>query len=163
MHCQTCGSFNSEALNYCKHCGTSFVAAIAVPDSKPPSRRPAGAAWLIALALTLTAGVCLGGLSLVIILMLELRRNGFPVSAAASLGALSLLMLLGSIIVIGRQVSRLIGVCQQTSLPAPASNRVLDASLPPASIGTFRAPATSVTEHTTRTLGANLSETRASS
>lgn len=153
MRCQTCATFNTEATNYCKQCGSQLL-AVPMTNAALPVVRPkqGGIAWLIALAFTLTAGVGLGGLVLVMILTMELARVGIPVPALSFLGLASLLMLCGTVALIGRQISRLIGIYQQTSLPSQTSNVAFDSIRPPSQINAFCEPAMSVTEHTTRTL-----------
>lgn len=154
MRCQNCGTHHTEASNYCKQCGSNMTTAVnfAPPPVAAPRRGQAGLFWLIALSFVLSAGVGIGGFVLVMILTIELARMGVPVWTFSVLGIASLFMLLGTVALIGRQVSRLVTTYQQTFTAAQASNAVLDTIRPPSSINSFREPVVSVTEHTTRTL-----------
>lgn len=163
MYCSSCGHPVAEGLSYCKQCGVSLVPSVTVREPAMLARRPSGGlGLLIAFAIIVTAGITLGGLAMVLILVEELVRMSFPVKNITGLAIVSLLMIMGTASLIGRQVSRLISAYQPTGVPEPASKLVPHEPRTFTQIPSFREPAASITEHTTRTFEPSQKEPRIS-
>lgn len=164
MYCSSCGHPVAEGLSYCKQCGTSLVPSVTVhePAMLAPRRASGGLGLLIAFAIIVTAGISLGGLAMVLILVEELVRMSFPVKNITALAIASLLMIMGAAALVGRQLSRLISAYQPTAMPAPASKSLPHEPRTFTQIPSFREPTASVTEHTTRTFEPSHKEPRIS-
>ena len=143
MYCPSCGTPNTQSLNYCKRCGANLA-----PASSAPVSRLAGLVWTIPLAIAL---ITLGGLGMVFYIGLELVRKGADVPLQSAL------MLLVDVLVIVaidwmllRQLSRVIDIYrpsgEQISRRRPELNGRQAAQIEDA-----REPASFFTEQTTRT------------
>ena len=142
MYCPSCGTPNTQSLNYCKRCGANLA-----PASSAPASRLAGLAWTIPLAIAL---ITLGGLGMVFYIGLELVRKGADVPIQSAL------MLLVDVLVIVaidwmllRQLSRVIDIYRPTGEQIYRKQSELDGRQA-AQIKAEREPASFVTEQTTR-------------
>jgi hypothetical protein len=146
MYCSSCGAALTQELSYCNRCGAN----LSPPEALATVSRPAGLGWIISLGTVMTTGVAVGGLTLVLALVLELFKGGFPAANTTAIGIVSLVLLLGTVALLSRQLSRLITIYLQpdnTAQPKKAKSRVK----PPVQLAAPLEPLPSVTEHTTRT------------
>ncbi|HEX8474306.1 MAG TPA: hypothetical protein VF666_09765 [Pyrinomonadaceae bacterium] len=161
MYCPSCGYQAAHGLSYCKQCGANLFSPVNINEVKATTGHTSrGMIWLITLIIAATAGITLGGLGLVFVVVVELFSRHFPVPAIMMLALFSLLMVLGTAVLLGRQLSRLISGFQPTSLPEQASKQSLFEQRPLTQIDAIRQPVASVTEHTTRTFEPSHKESR---
>ncbi len=147
MYCPSCSTTVTPELSYCNRCGTDLKPT----ESLVSTGKPKGLAVIVALSMAMTVGLAIGGLAVIFTLLMELVKAGFPLSDAMILAVLSLLMLCGTVALLSRQLSRLIGVYLQSGDATQPKKTTLSAQLP-TQIAAPRKPMMSVTEHTTRTL-----------
>lgn len=152
MYCPSCGIAVTEELSFCNRCGT---------DLKPNQSlvltgKPKGLAVIIPFTMILTAGLAVGGIVVVFLILMKLLEAGIPSGEAMVLPIISLLLLAGTVALLGRQLSRLIGVYLQSGDASKSKNsKVTKPELSGQSsiqIVEPRQPMSSVTEHTTRIL-----------
>lgn len=153
MYCPSCGTAVTQALSYCNRCGADLKPT----ESLVSTGKPKGLAVIIPLAMAMTVGLALGGLGVIFTLLMALIKSGFPVSDAMTLAVISLLMLFGTVVLLGRQLSKLIGVYLKSGDDTQPKKQKLNAQ-PPAQLNAPREPVVSVTEHTTRTLAPSYKE-----
>jgi hypothetical protein len=142
MYCPSCGTGNTQGLNYCKRCGANLLPA---PDA--PVSKLAPLVWAIPLAV---AVITIGGLGMVSYIGLELVRKGddVPLRSAA--------MLLVDVLVVAaldwmllRQLSRVIDI-HRLAGGAVARRQPELSGGQAAQIEAVREPAGFVAEQTTR-------------
>jgi hypothetical protein len=147
MYCSSCGAALTQELSYCNRCGADLKPS----ESLVSTGKPKGIAYIVPLSMAMTIGVALGGLAVVFSFLMELMKAGFPLNNAMILAVFSLLMLLGTVALLSRHSSRLIGVYLQSGDAIQPKKPKLSGQ-PPAQLDASREPVLSVTEHTTRTL-----------
>lgn len=142
MYCQSCGTPNTQGLNFCKRCGTNLA-----PASSAPVSRLAGLTWSIPMAMAL---ITLGGLGMVFYIGLEMVRKGGDVPLQSAL------MLLVDVLVIValdwmllRQLSRVIDIHRPAAERTTRNPSELSGGQA-AQIDAARGPAPFITEQTTR-------------
>lgn len=146
MHCPSCGTAVVEGLSYCNRCGADLKPS----ESLVPKSKPAGLVWAILIGFVMTTGAAVGGLAVLFAFALEFFKRGFPTNSLTTLAIVGLLMLVGTVALLSRQMSRLINLyLQSADAPRPKNTR-LSGQVPP-QLGAPREPVSSVTEHTTRT------------
>ncbi|MFN2455718.1 MAG: zinc ribbon domain-containing protein [Pyrinomonadaceae bacterium] len=145
MYCPSCGTPLAEGLSFCNRCGADLKPS----ESLVSNSKPSGLGYVVAFGMILTTGITLGGLALVLKLVLELVRRNYPDTTV--LAIVSLMIIFGSVALLSRQISRLIGVyLQPNNLAQP--KRLKPTTLPAAAqLDVPRESVASVTEHTTRT------------
>lgn len=150
MYCPSCGAALTQGLSYCNRCGGELKPS----ESLIAPNKPGGLGFVIAFGMALTTGIAIGGMAVVLLFIGEMFRRGIPKDSVELFAILSFLMLFGSVALLGRQMSRLIGVYLQPGNTAPQKQikAVASPSLPAAQLDAARQPAASVIEHTTRTL-----------
>lgn len=153
MYCPSCGMNVTQGLSYCNRCGADLKPS----ESLVSTGKPKGLAVIVPLSMAMTVGLALGGIAAVFNLLMELIRSGFPVKDAMTLAVISLLMLFGTVVLLGRQLSKLIGVYLKSGDDTQPKKPKLSGQ-PPAQLNAPREPVLSVTEHTTRTLAPSYKE-----
>ena len=146
MYCPSCGAEILQEMSYCNRCGASLKPTqnhVAIP-----STRMVGAAWAISSAVAM---ITLGGFGLIFGLVMALITRGVNLSE----GGLALIFCaLVAIVTIDwlliRQLTRLINMSQVPGDTGKVEQRKLSEK-PALLLDTPRAPASSVTDHTTRT------------
>lgn len=142
MYCPSCGTPNTQSLNYCKRCGANLA-----PASSAPVSRLAGLAWTIPLAIAL---ITLGGLGMVFYIGLELVRKGADVPIqSASMLLVDVLVIVAIDWMLLRQLSRVIDIYRPTGEQISRQQSELNGRQV-AQIEAARDPATFVAEQTTR-------------
>lgn len=155
MFCASCGQALSPDLSYCKRCGAELRGS----ETLILQKKPAGLAYVLSFSFLLTVGLTLGGMALVIVLATELLRQGFPPFNATALAVLGFLLILASVGLLGRQLSRLVSAYLEKETVAE-KKRDRPSFLPPP-ISQLRSAEdfiSSVTEETTRTFEPSLRE-----
>lgn len=147
MYCPSCGTKVTPELSYCNRCGADLKPT----ESLVSTGKPKGLAVIVSLSMAMTVGLAIGGLPVIFTLLMGLIKAGFPLHDAMILAVLSLLMLFGTVALLSRQLSRLIGVYLQSGDATQPKKSKLSGQLP-AQIAASLEPMLSVTEHTTRTL-----------
>jgi hypothetical protein len=147
MYCSSCGTTVTPELSYCNRCGSDLKPT----ESLVSTGKPKGLAVIVSLSMAMTVGLAIGGLPVIFTLLMKLIKAGFPMNEAMILAVLSLLMLFGTVALLSRQLSRLIGVYLQSGDTTQPKKSKLSEQLP-AQIAAPRERMLSVTEHTTRTL-----------
>jgi hypothetical protein len=146
MYCPSCGAEVTQELSYCNRCGANLK-----PISNQSGVRPAklvGVAWAISMAVAL---VTLGGFGMIFGLVMALITKGLNLSVGGLvLIFFSLLVILAIAWLLVRQLSRVLDMPQLTG-DAIQSNKPELSEKPMQQIGALCEPASSVTEHTTRT------------
>jgi hypothetical protein len=155
MYCPHCGTETTPGLNYCNRCGgnlSMLTTNNAAQDSRPSVST--GTAWA---AGTTTMLLVLMGLGLLLAGIGEISRSGLPPDVLKLLIICGMMLLLGGIVFLGWLWTRILGLSRKhdntpsTPLRSSHTNELGPArasALPEARIN----PASSVTEHTTRTL-----------
>lgn len=147
MYCPSCGTEITQELSYCNRCGANLKPILNQPGVPPKTL--VGAAWAISVAITL---VTLGGFGMVFVVVMSLITGGINLSPGGmGLIVLSLLIILAIAGLLVRQLSRVLSTSQLSADPAPAPKAQLIEN-PVQQISAAREPASSVTDHTTRTL-----------
>ena len=155
MFCPYCATETTQGLNYCNRCGGN-LAPLTQAQAQPTQIIVAsGAAWAAGMT---TAAVVIVGLGIIFPIVTELTAKGMSSTAIVAIALFIATAVVGCAAMLLRFWSMLLGVgAARQSAPAPAAlsapksqdTRGLDAprfdSLNPA-------PASSVTEQTTRTL-----------
>lgn len=156
MYCPHCGTESTQGLNYCNRCGGNLGA---LATSAAQEVRPAistGTAWAVG---STTILLVLVGLAIILGAMSDLVHN-IPADAVAFIMICGSLTLLGSVFMLTRFWTRMLTGARQSGLASLAdARRAATSELGPARAGSLLPdtpppPASSVTEHTTRTLEA---------
>ena len=146
MYCPSCGSELTPELSYCNRCGANLK-----PTSNQTGAPPAklvGAAWAISMAVAL---VTLGGFGMIFGLVMALITRGINLSPSGMFWiSFSLLVILAIDWLLVRQLSRVLDM-PQLSADATQPKKPKLSEKPMQQIDEPREPASSVTEHTTRT------------
>jgi hypothetical protein len=142
MYCPSCGTPNTQGLNYCNRCGANLV-----PASSAPVSRLAGLAWSIPLAMAL---ITLGGLGMVFYIGLEMVRKGadIPLQSAAML-LVDVLVIVALDWMLLRQLSRVIDIYRPPGEQISRKQSELSGRQA-AQIEAAREPVPFITEQTTR-------------
>ena len=165
MYCQTCGTEIQTGLNYCNRCGAAVNSSPAaraettVADLKSPVRTLGGTVTMTTVFGLAILFFALGGLAG--------AERPLPAPLLGILGVVGLLIILVIDVMLIRILSRLITLpvapptlqiqserSEARELNAPRAQAYVPASADPS-------PASSVTEHTTRTLHPAYQEPRA--
>lgn len=153
MYCSSCGAEVAQGISFCNRCGADLKPTETLISINKPKALP----HLIVLSMILLTGLTIGGLATVLGILFQFFRNGFPIAALMILGSLSLIVILGSVIALSRQVSRLVNSYLDTGksfkeIKKEKTSKILS----PKNLAEIDAvpiqPIMSVTEHTTRTL-----------
>jgi len=142
MYCPTCGNEISVEIKYCNRCGANLSLPMAAPPVALGPVKLTGPAVVLGLTITIGLGIIISGAA-------ELARNGLHPAAIAWIVLFSTTGLFGSIALLIRFFSKLISVRTentQARMNPPLVQRPAQQQLPPR-----QEPASSVTEHTTRT------------
>jgi hypothetical protein len=154
MYCPHCGTESTQGLNYCNRCGgnLSMLTTSATQGSQPVVST--GKVWA---AGTTTMLLVLMGLGLLLTGIGELSRSGLPPDVLKAVIFSSTMLLLGGIVFLGWLWTRILALPRRSDeaprMQAHSSHTnelgpARASALPEARIN----PASSVTEHTTRTL-----------
>lgn len=150
MYCPSCGAEILQEMSYCNRCGASLKPAlnqVAVPPT-----RMVGAAWAISSAVAL---ITLGGFALIFGLVMALITRGIRLAEgglAMIFCALMVILIIDWLLI--RQLTRLIGMPQASSDSDKVEKRKM-IEKPALLLDKPRVPASSVTDHTTRTFEAS--------
>jgi zinc-ribbon domain len=147
MYCPSCGAEVLEEMSYCNRCGANLRQVSKQAGVSPG--RVVGAAWAISVAV---AVITLGGFGLIFGLVMALITRGISLSEG---GGFIIFFALLAILIIDwlliRQLTRVLGWSQATPDADRAEKRKLSEK-PVAQLAAPREPpASSVTDHTTRT------------
>lgn len=143
MYCSSCGGAVTRGLSYCNHCGSKLSAAKSSDGTKQSNAFHESLVWAI-------VSVFVGGVGVTIGLMAVMKEVGFNTGVVLAVTLLSfLVMLVVESVLIWMLVRQQIGVkatgeAKRTSERATQEISSTNAHLLPE-------PATSITEHTTRT------------
>lgn len=168
MYCQSCGTENQAALNYCNRCGAQVVAAPRDADAV------AAAATVVPVDLTgpmrwLAATICLTmliGSGILLITLIGLANMGIRGEPLVAITFFGLAAIFGTEFMLIRMMSRLLTAAKdegrfigqkragKKELKAPAPQQLIQ----PSSI--YTDPLGSVTEHTTRAFSPGYKEPR---
>jgi len=120
MYCPSCGLELSAELSYCNRCGANLKSTLTQNGVAPT--KLVGAAWAISIAITL---VTLGGFGMVFSVVMTLIEKGINLSPGGMLLTfLSLLIILTIVLLLVRQLSRVLSIPQLTA-SAPAQRPAL--------------------------------------
>jgi hypothetical protein len=154
MYCPHCGTESTQGLNYCNRCGGNLgsLATSAAQEVVRPAIST-GTAWAVG---STTILLVLVGLAIILGAMSDLVHN-IPADAVAFIMICGSMTLLGSVFMLTRFWTRMLAGARQSGLAE--ARRTAASELGPARVGallpdTPPPPASSVTEHTTRTLEA---------
>ena len=146
MYCPSCGAELTQELSYCNRCGANLK-PISNQSGLPPTRL-VGAAWAISIALAL---VTLGGFGMIFSLVMALVTRGINLSPSGMFWiAFSLLVILAIDWLLVRQLSRVLDMSKLSGEAIEPKKPKLSEK-PLEQISAPREPASSVTDHTTRT------------
>lgn len=146
MYCASCGLEVTQELSYCNRCGANLKPS-AAQSAVAPSKL-VGAAWAISIAVTLVTLIGFGMVFSVVMTLVERGINLSPGGMALVFFALFFVFIIAALLI--RQLSRVLSIPQlPAAVPVQKPNLV---ETSPAQIGVGRVPASSVTDHTTRTL-----------
>lgn len=146
MYCPSCAAEVTQELSYCNRCGANLK-PISNQSALPPNKL-VGAAWAISTAVAL---VTLGGFALIFLLVMALVTRGINLSPAGMFWiAFSLLVILAIDWLLVRQLSRVLDMSKLSGEATKPKAPKLSEK-PVERIDAPREPASSVTEHTTRT------------
>ena len=153
MFCPNCGAESTQGLNYCKRCGGSLGATAQAGAAEGRPGPAVGTSWAVAVTMLLLVVM---GLGILLGMIRDLVHTGLPVEAVVLIMICGSLTLLGSVFMLTRFWSRLLGVgAPPAAAPAALAGRTSHTNelAPPTHAGALPdAPAHSVTEQTTRTL-----------
>lgn len=144
MYCPTCGEQNTQALNYCKHCGANLNASPTQTISP----------LMVTIFLALIAFITVMGFTIPILGMSELSNKGFGSEPLMTFAFFFVLATFGIDFMLIRLLSRLLGFSKQgrqaihpllTKKPKYDTSQQNHQRLPE-----LPTPVSSVTEHTTR-------------
>ena len=145
MYCPSCGTEVTRELNYCNRCGANLNPATNVEEQPVRLVSVTGPFWAIALMVVMGLGIIFSGVN-------ALVKKDFNSAAVAWIGIISLVMLLGVVSRLIRQLSNINNLTKPSERPAKRKKadrgEQRPAQLPPTRIE----PVASVTENTTRTL-----------
>ncbi|HEY0101808.1 MAG TPA: hypothetical protein VGB76_22975 [Pyrinomonadaceae bacterium] len=155
MYCQTCAAEIQPGLNYCNRCGGVVNASLAsraetpaaLVDLKSPVRT-------IGAAVTLTTLI---GITIIFVALDGLSRGALPPELLGMMGAAGFFLILVIDVLLIRILSRLVQLPVAPPALPPQSRRpeARELHAPPAqtymTAATDPLPASSVTDHTTRT------------
>lgn len=146
MYCASCGVEVTQELSYCNRCGANLKPS-ALQSAVAPSKL-VGAAWAISIAVTLVTLIGFGMVFSVVITLVERGISLSPGGMALVFSALFFVFIIAALLI--RQLSRVLSIPQ---LPAAVlAQKPILGETSPAQIDAGRVPASSVTDHTTRTL-----------
>lgn len=147
MHCTSCGTALVEGAVFCKRCGTATAAAVVMRAA--PSAPSDKLAELTICFAVMTGVVSLGGLLSAAVLVFKLLTRGIHPGPAISLALLCLAATVALAWLLSRQTTRVLDAYLRpySRTDAPAEPPARDT----AQLEAPREPATSVTDHTTRT------------
>jgi hypothetical protein len=156
-YCSLCGAANVAGMKYCKQCGGQISPAMSAtspyqtaPDprmgmslqSHRSSRGVGALAWAM-------AAVSVGGLSIILGTAIPLFSVGFGGRELSLIMLASIALLGGTVFMLGRQMSRLVGY-QIGENQRPAAQPSLAPVYPPRQLETGPSGIASVTEGTTK-------------
>ncbi|HYH86198.1 MAG TPA: zinc ribbon domain-containing protein [Pyrinomonadaceae bacterium] len=155
MYCPHCGTESTPGLNYCNRCGGNL--SMLTTNNAAQDLRPVVSTGKVWAAGTTTMLLVLMGLGLLLTGIGELSRSGLPPDVLKTIIFCSMVLLLGGIAFLGWLWTRVLGLPRRSDdaprMQARSSHTnelgpARASALPEAHIN----PASSVTEHTTRTL-----------
>lgn len=152
MYCQHCGAESTQGLNYCKRCGGNLGVLVQAPPGEVGQSIPTGTVRTVGFTLI---GTVVFGFGLLTALMTELVRSGIRTEPLVIIMMCGSLTILGSVFMLTRFWMHMLGKSRHSDAPRlyapPAHTNELGAA--PQRFGALHdAPASSITEHTTRTL-----------
>jgi predicted amidophosphoribosyltransferase len=151
MFCPSCGTSVKPSLSYCHRCGAELNAK--APGAKPTETYPESLVWAI-------VAVSVGGLAILIGLIAVMKESHFNDGLIAGFAGLAFLLLLAaesvfiSLLLRSRREAKETGNVIQPQNPTMRELDVTSARVLPE-------PASSVAEHTTRTLAHSHNERNA--
>ncbi|HVF45039.1 MAG TPA: hypothetical protein VM936_18585 [Pyrinomonadaceae bacterium] len=152
MYCQHCGAESTQGLNYCKRCGGNLGALVQAPPQEVAQNLPTGTVRTVGFTLI---GTVVFGLGILTALITELVHSGVRPEPLVMIMMCGSLTILGSVFMLTRFWMHMLGKSRTPDTPrvyAPAAH-ANDLGPAPQRFGALNdAPASSVTEHTTRTL-----------
>ena len=154
MYCPHCGTESTPGLNYCNRCGGNLGM---LTTSAPQDLQPVvstGKVWAIGmttmLLIVLGLGILIEGIS-------EMSHTGLPPDVLKLIIICCMVLLLGGIAFLGWFWTRILGLHRRSdNVPRMHARTAPTNELGPARAGALPEahfnPASSITEHTTRTL-----------
>lgn len=158
MFCPSCGTESTAGLKYCKQCGGNLgdTPQLVIQEAGSSSSRLTGVAWALGLA---SVAITLGGIGIVFSHAWELVSPQFQGPRASDTTMVAMTMIIfGSATIFGimalliRLFTRVIGAHLDSPQLAKVIKPVAGVSAH-AQMPAMPAPASSVTEHTTRNFG----------
>ncbi|PYP89664.1 MAG: hypothetical protein DMF61_03065 [Blastocatellia bacterium AA13] len=145
MYCQSCGALATQGLNYCKQCGANLAPPSATEATVSAPPRLSSMIWALSAFGIFGLGALFGGL----IALTALHASGDLVGFTAFVGTFSIVAIMAMLI---RLLTKLAGIPRKGFTPPitlrPPGKKEFEA---PRTIAPPSIPASSVTEHTTRT------------
>jgi hypothetical protein len=153
MYCQHCGAESTQGLNYCNRCGGQIGALTQAPPREVGQALPTGTVRVVGFSLV---GLVVFGLGLLVALMSELVHSGMRPEPVVMIMMCGSLTILASVFMLTRFWMRMLsgGKSERTDAPSLFSrpSHTNELGQPQRHGALHDAPASSVTEHTTRTL-----------
>jgi hypothetical protein len=144
MYCPSCGTEVTLGLNYCNRCGANLSQSTNLPEPPVRSVNLTGPTIAIALMVVIGMGIIFASVA-------DLARTDFHPVALTWMVIAGLGMLAGVAALVIRQWSHLAGITKPKEKSLP-HKKTADKEFAPAQLPPLRSePASSVTEHTTRT------------
>jgi hypothetical protein len=156
MYCPHCGTETTQGLNYCNRCGgnLSLPAAVGAHESRPAIST--GKVWAVGVTTLL---LIVMGLGITFAALTDMMHGGMPPDVLKMILVTATMTILGGLAFLGWLWTRVLGLARRTDNAAPPLYRPASNT---SELGAGRAggalpepqtyPASSVTEHTTRTL-----------
>lgn len=152
MYCQHCGAESTHGLNYCKRCGGNLGSLVQAAPQEVAQTLPTGTVRAVGFSLI---AVVVFGLIVLSVLMAQLVEHGVRPEPLVIIMMCGSLTILGSIFMLTRFWMHMLGKPRNSDAPrlqAPVAH-TNDLGPAPQRFGALHdAPASSITEHTTRTL-----------
>jgi hypothetical protein len=144
MYCPSCGTEVTLGLNYCNRCGANLSQSSNLPEQPVRQINLTGPTIAIALMVVIGLGITFASVA-------DLARRDVHPVALTWMVIAGLAMITGVAALIIRQWSNLAGVTKPKEHPL-SRKKSADKEFAPAQLPPLRSePASSVTEHTTRT------------
>ena len=154
MYCQHCGAESTQGLNYCNRCGGNLGALVQTQPQEVAQSLPTGTVRTVGFTLVATV---VFGLGILTALVTELVHSGVRPEPLVIIMMCGSLTLLGSVFMLTRFWMHMLSSgkskgSDSARLYAPPTNTNELGPAPQRFGALHDAPASSVTEHTTRTL-----------
>lgn len=154
MYCPHCGTESTPGLNYCNRCGSNLSMLTTNGTQESPHAVSTGKVWAIG---TTTMLLIIVGLGMIFMALSDQMDKGLPPDVLKLLIVFSIMTILAGVLFLGWLWTRLLGLPpKHDNAPRTLARSTPTNELGPARVGALPDahinPASSITEHTTRTL-----------